>query len=124
VLSSVLKALATGFSREALSTKSKLIDAFDHQRGVMIMLVIKIEVHPAGSEMHAFEIGRLELENISGLADVSDYNARITQLETRHLGVLPFDRCINISGHPRSDGPWSLVKRVLDHIHLSASTQA
>lgn len=22
------------------------------------MLVIKIEVHPAGSEMHAFEIGR------------------------------------------------------------------
>ena len=52
------------------------------------MLVVKVEVWPAGDEAGAFEIGRMEVVNESSLSAVSDYSAHIVQQETPRLQVV------------------------------------
>lgn len=83
------------------------------------MLVVKVEVWPAGDEAGAFEIGRMEVVNESSLSAVSDYSAHIVQQETPRLQVAPFDLRTQVRAHSRSDGPWALVKRVLDQLRKS-----
>ena len=43
------------------------------------MLVVKVEIWPGGHEASAFEIGRMEVVNESGLSQVSGYSAHIIQ---------------------------------------------
>lgn len=80
------------------------------------MLVVKVEVWPAGHEAGAFEIGRMEVVNESGLSAVSDYSAHIVQRETARTQVAAFDLRTQVRSHARTDGPWVLVKRVLDQL--------
>lgn len=80
------------------------------------MLVVKVEIWPGGSETSSFEIARLELINVSDLAEVSDYVAHINQSGAAHLGVPSFYRQLAVSSHSRCDGPWRLIKRTLDQI--------
>ena len=63
-------------------------------------------------------IAQMKIENESRLADVSDYTARIVQCENRRLGVQGIDTRVQISSHPRRDGPWTLLKRILDRVDL------
>ena len=67
-------------------------------------------------EASAFEIGRMEVVNESGLSQVSGYSAHIIQRDTPRLQVAAFDLRTQVRSHARSDGPWALVKRVLDQI--------
>lgn len=83
------------------------------------MLVVRVEVWPAGREADAFEIGRMEVTNESSLSAVSDYSAHIVQRETPRLKVAAFDLRTQVCAHVRSDGPWALVKRVLDQLRKS-----
>jgi len=80
------------------------------------MMVVKVEIWPGGDATRPYEIGRMEVANESNLAEVSDYSARIVQLATERLGVPAIDAEVTVAQHPRSDGPWALVKRVLDQL--------
>ena len=68
------------------------------------MLVVKVEVWPGGDESRAREIGRMDVGNVSDLAEESDYVYRVDGGEWAD-GV----------HHQRSKGAWVLVRRVLDH---------
>ncbi|WHO37233.1 hypothetical protein PMI04_011685 [Sphingobium sp. AP49] len=80
------------------------------------MMVVKVEIWPGGSEDYALEIGRLEIANLSNLADVSDYAVRLRQTAAEQLEVRPIDARTIIKAHTRRDGPWALIKRALDQI--------
>jgi len=80
------------------------------------MLVVKVEVWPGGVQALAQEIGRMEIENVSNLAQISDYSVSVTQLGSERLGVCPIDVAFIIEGHARENGAWALVKRVVDRL--------
>lgn len=80
------------------------------------MMVVSIEIWPGGDESGSFEIGRMEVSNISNLAEVSDYHAHIVQLCTPSLNVNAMDKTVLVQGHPRRNGAWDLVRRVLDRL--------
>lgn len=83
------------------------------------MLVVRVEIWPGGIEADAFEIGRMEIINESGLSAVSDYSAHVIQRECSRLKVAAADRRIHVRAHARRDGPWKLIQKVLDHFSLS-----
>ncbi|PHP16618.1 MULTISPECIES: hypothetical protein [Sphingobium] len=82
------------------------------------MMVVTITIWPGGDEAAAFDIAQMKIENESRLADVSDYTARIFQCENLRLGVQGIDTRVQISSHPRRDGPWTLLRRILNRLDL------
>jgi hypothetical protein len=80
------------------------------------MMVVRIEIWPGGDEQAAFELGRMDVTNVSTVADVGSYTASITQRETPTLRVPSFVRNVRVASHPRGDGPWALVARVLGEV--------
>lgn len=80
------------------------------------MMVVRIEIWPDGDESDCFEIGRMEVSNISGLAEVSDYHAHIVQRATFSLNVNALEKTVLVQGHPRRNGAWALVRRVLESL--------
>lgn len=83
------------------------------------MMIVTITIWPGGDETTAFDIAQMKIENESGLADVSDYTARIVQCENRRLGVQGMDTRVEVLSHPRRDGPWALLKRILDQVQFN-----
>ena len=70
------------------------------------MLVVKFEMYPAGDEARKYEIGRLELANVSNLAAISDYDV-YAYLEKRvHCHF-------RLKKHERARGAFVLVERAL-----------
>lgn len=80
------------------------------------MMVVKVEIWPNGRSDAAFEIARMEITNVSALADVSNYSVRIMQAPATPLGVPSFDINTTVASHPRRNGPWALVAKVLDQL--------
>ena len=80
------------------------------------MMVVSIEIWPGGDKSYGFEIGRMEVSNISNLAEVSDYHAHIVQRGASSLNVSAMDKTVLVQGHPRRNGAWALVRRVLDRL--------
>jgi len=78
------------------------------------MLVVKVEVWPGGDENGAFEIGRMEIGNMTASGHVCDYKARITQEKEILLMVPSLDKTVTVKSHSRRAGPWKLIKRVLE----------
>lgn len=71
------------------------------------MLVLKLEIWPGGDKKRAREIGRIDIGNISELAPVSNYSV-YAEGET-FMGP----QRVYVVGHPRKEGAWALVRRVL-----------
>jgi hypothetical protein len=69
------------------------------------MLVVTVEVWPGGRMLARRVIGTMNLANISGLADTSDYEGYID------------GEPIEITGHLRSTGAWELIRTALNQ-HL------
>lgn len=80
------------------------------------MMVVSVQIWPGGDESFRFEIGRMEVSNMSNLAEISDYHAHVVQQSAPRLDVDAIDRIVWAKGHPRREGAWALVKRVLDHL--------
>jgi hypothetical protein len=80
------------------------------------MMVVTVEIWPGGKADASYEIARMEVSNISGLAAVSNYSARVTQRATVDLGVQNLDIRASVDGHLRSRGPWFLIARVLQRV--------
>lgn len=78
------------------------------------MLVVKVEVWPGGDPHRAFEIARIGAANVSGLADVSDYEvvALLGQHEDEETVRSYIDK------HERSAGWLPLVRRILTNLIL------
>ncbi len=80
------------------------------------MMVVSVQIWPNGDVSGRFEIGRMVLSNESNLAEISDYAVHVTQRASRALQVGAIDTTVEIAGHPRREGPWALVRRVLDRL--------
>ena len=88
------------------------------------MLVVKLEIWPAGSETQAEELGRIYIGNDgSGDYMVASYTAFLTKLngdKVRHRRRISLPvksqiwRTVRIAEHVRAEGPWRLVQLVLD----------
>lgn len=76
-------------------------------------MVVRIEIWPGGDKQAAFEIGRMDVTNVGTVADLGAYAASVTQRATPIIGVPSFVRNVRVASHPRGDGPWALVARVL-----------
>jgi hypothetical protein len=57
-----------------------------------IMMVVSVQIWPRGDEADSFEIGRMEVSNMSNLAEVSDYNAHVIQQGAPGLEVDAIDQ--------------------------------
>lgn len=78
------------------------------------MLVVKVEVWPGGEPDRAFEISRIGIANVSGMAPVSDYEMTALVARDRHERVLKSE----INSHERDLGWEPLVKRAMNNICL------
>lgn len=70
------------------------------------MLVVILEIHPGGDASRRREIGRAEIENLSELAEVSDYAVKFRG--EAGMGTEA------IKGHRRKSGAWTLVRKAID----------
>lgn len=73
------------------------------------MLVVHVEIWPGGDPMAKRQIGMLTVANVSALADVSDYKFLATDGRSR-------DKTGEVKGHPRAEGFWKLLRRVLEQV--------
>lgn len=69
------------------------------------MLVLRVEVWPGGDHGRAYEIARVGIANVSGLAPVSDY--RVVCHDERG------ERCGTVPAHARAAGWLPLAVRAL-----------
>jgi hypothetical protein len=69
------------------------------------MLRVTVEIVPGGDESQAKVIERMLIANVSGLADVSDYDTVFTYGGKTLYGEV-FD-------HARMDGAWELIRSAL-----------
>lgn len=71
------------------------------------MLVVKLSIHPGGDPSRAYDIGTLEIGNVSDLAEVSDYVYKLDAADVELAG--------KVTGHRRSQpqGAWRLLRTVL-----------
>lgn len=76
------------------------------------MLVVKVEVWPAGDFDRAFEIARTGLANVSGLAPVSDYEVTALMARDRQESVLR----AHVLGHTRACGWLPLVEQGINRL--------
>ena len=66
------------------------------------MLRVQVEVWPGGRVLQSQVIGVANIANVSELADVSDYEG--------YVDGIP----VEVKGHLRSDGAWSLLRKALE----------
>ena len=90
------------------------------------MLVVKVELWPAGRSVLKRPLGTLHIGNRSELADVSDYRVIAMELANKltgdPAGIAEFD----VLAHPRRQRVWALLERACaeamkaDWVDLSA----
>lgn len=73
-------------------------------------LYVRLEIHPGGDRSRARVVGEARIENVSQLAEVSDYRYELKE----HAGPTTAFHNGAVVNHKRSDGPWRLLGRVLD----------
>lgn len=79
------------------------------------MLVAKIEVWPGGNFERAFEIARLGIANVSGLADISNYELTALMERDKHEYVMRSE----VNSHERALGWEPLVQRSMTSLFLA-----
>lgn len=63
-------------------------------------------------ELNGKEIASATANNLSALADVSDYGITITERSNPELGIQPLSKIGRIKGHKRKQSVWALVKEI------------
>lgn len=79
------------------------------------MLVVKAEIWPKGNGGAAYEIARVGIANVSGLAPISDYVMTALLARDAEEYVLRSE----INKHERDLGWVPLAKRALTGVHLA-----
>ena len=79
------------------------------------MLVVRVEVWPAGDAAAAFEIARVGLANVTGTDPISDYEMTALMARDRAEYVLKGE----INKHERGLGWEPLVRRAVSSLFLS-----
>lgn len=79
------------------------------------MLVVKVEVWPGGDTDRAFEISRIGIANVSGMAPISNYEMTALVDRDRAERVVRSE----INSHERDLGWEALVKRAMTNLFLA-----
>lgn len=80
------------------------------------MLVVRVEIWPGGYELGKKEVARMNVANVSNLADVSDYVAEITEEGNERLGIPKSRKHASVKGHTRRSTVWSLIRKILENV--------
>ena len=78
------------------------------------MLVVTIEIFPAGIQALRRTVGTLCIGNESDLADVSDYRVLATQSANPLTGEASGTAQLMVHAHDRRQQVWSLLQRVCE----------
>ena len=78
------------------------------------MLVVRVEIWPGGYELGKQEIAKMQVGNISDLADTSDYIAVWEEYGNEALGIPKSRNTVQIDGHARRSTVWSLLRKILE----------
>ena len=78
------------------------------------MLVVRVEIWPGGYEPGKREIARMNVGNISDLADTSDYIATLEEYGNERLGIPKSKSTVQVTGHTRRSTVWSLIRKILE----------
>lgn len=79
------------------------------------MMKVTISICPGGDESRERVIETLLVANVSALADVSDYVYTFSD-DKRDLALWPEG---TVEGHPRAEGAWALLRRILLQAELT-----
>lgn len=73
------------------------------------MIVVKVELWPGGNGRRAKAIGAMQIANVSGLADVSDYSVRAFEDASQVTGEYARHATFQVCGHSRKQFVFALV---------------
>lgn len=76
------------------------------------MLVIRVEIWPGGDKSLARTVAEASAENVSDLADVSNYEAIALEHGSEATGLPDQAGGFSILSHPRRCSVWALVAQV------------
>lgn len=76
------------------------------------MIRVTVELLPGGDASRARIIGKAEICNVSDLAEVSNYVARITTLPSEPLGIVQYEDEFGILEHRRRGNVCLLLAKV------------
>ena len=80
------------------------------------MLVVTIELVPAGYEPMRRSIATMHIANESDLADVSDYRVAAMEAANRLTGEPAGNAECMVLAHPRRQRVWALLQRACEEI--------
>jgi len=63
-------------------------------------------------ELNGKEIASATANNLSELADLSDYGVTITERSNPALGIAPLSKITRLRQHPRKQSVWALVEKI------------
>ncbi|QAU48846.1 hypothetical protein [Bradyrhizobium guangzhouense] len=78
------------------------------------MLVVTIEVHPAGIRALRRTVGALRIGNVSDLASISDYRVFAMQSANPLTGEAAGAAEFMVLGHDRRQQVWPLLRRACE----------
>ncbi|BBZ92742.1 hypothetical protein [Bradyrhizobium diazoefficiens] len=86
------------------------------------MLMVTIELLPAGSESLRRPIASMCIDNEGGLDDVSDYLVTAMELANPLTGTSPGFANASVSAHDPRRGIWSLLRKACEEIDKAGWT--
>ncbi|WP_050631751.1 hypothetical protein [Bradyrhizobium viridifuturi] len=75
------------------------------------MLVVKVELWPAGSSALRQPLGTMHIGNVSNLADLSDYQVIVMETANALTGTPPGIAKFSVLAHARRQRVWALLQR-------------
>jgi hypothetical protein len=75
------------------------------------LLVITIDLYPGGNSQRRRTIASLRIANISGLADISDYDVKAIQAANPLTGSPAGIGSSEVLGHDRRQSIWTLLAK-------------
>lgn len=80
------------------------------------MLLVTVELIPAGFTPLRRTIGSMRISNIAGLAEISDYQIEAIEAANPVAGTLPRSAECVVSAHARNQSVWVLLQRACEEI--------
>jgi hypothetical protein len=83
------------------------------------MLLITIDLLPGGHASHRRTLASMQIANITGLADISDYHIGAIEGANPLTGTPPRSTTCIVTGHDRNQAVWALVAKAASEIMLA-----
>ena len=83
------------------------------------MIRVTVELWPGGREARAREIARMDIANVSDLAQTSDYGFRASSVANQLSGQPALVVRGTVEGHRRDQSIWALIAKTAGRVAAS-----